>query len=79
MVNLTAADLERFMLAGAQIEAEINAAQAAGAAAQLDAARYAKIRAAVEGNEARQLRFIMRFIQADTGAGLDNFIDNLGA
>jgi uncharacterized protein (DUF169 family) len=76
---LTADDLIRFQESGARIEAEIAAAQAASAAAQADAARYQKIRAAVEGNEARQLRFIMRFIQADTGAGLDNFIDNLGA
>jgi hypothetical protein len=76
---LTVDDLVRFQEAGARIEAEIAAAQAAAAAAQKDAERYQKIRAAVEGNEARQLRFIMRFIQADTGAGLDNFIDNLGA
>jgi hypothetical protein len=79
MVDLTAADLERFMFAGAKVEAEINAAQAATAACQKDAERYQKIRAAVDGNEARQLRFIMRFIQADNGPGLDNYIDNLGA
>jgi hypothetical protein len=33
----------------------------------------------VEGNDARQLRFIQRYIQADTAASLDNFVDNLGA
>jgi hypothetical protein len=79
MVTLTAADLERFMTAGAKIEAEINAAQASVATYKLDAERYRKIREAVEGNEVRQLRFIQRFIQADTAAGFDNFVDNLGA
>ena len=79
MVNLTAADLERFMLAGAKIETEIGTAQTTAAACKLDAERYRKIRDAVEGNETRQLRFIRRFIESDTAAGFDNFVDNLGA
>jgi hypothetical protein len=78
MVNLTVDDLIRFQTAGVQHEAEINAAQAAAAAAQKDAERYQKIRAAVTTSDAKQLRIIQRFIQADTGADFDNFIDNLG-
>jgi uncharacterized protein YlxW (UPF0749 family) len=72
---LTVDDLVRFQEAGARIEAEIAAAQAAAAAAQKDAERYQKIRAA---SETRKLRIIRAIAQFD-GSGLDNFIDNLGA
>jgi hypothetical protein len=79
MVSLTVDDLVRFQESGARVEAEMQLMEQTMLACKADADRYRKIRAAVEGNEARQLRFIQRYIQSDTGASLDNFIDNLGA
>jgi hypothetical protein len=76
---LTADDLIRFQESGARIEAEIAAANAMAAAAKANADRYLRIRGLVEGNDRLQLRFVLRFIQADTGASLDAFVDNLGS
>ena len=80
MVNLTVDDLIRFQTAGVQHEAEINAAQAQAAAAQLFADRYARIRAAIDNkNDARKLKIIQRLIQANSATDFDAFMDNLGA